>query len=165
MPLAVPRAMLPGGGRLQFPTPEAATRAPAVAWSWLGPQSELLRGTGWPADDAENRARVWENSLSELSQCRRWSQASLLATFLPARKKKKGETNEEQAGSNINWKQALRVYLGCHHWLWCDLSLPAPIFPICQCTSSHVFLTERLSETILFCSQKSALNILGKDSL
>lgn len=52
----------------------------------------------------------------------------------------KTEAKEEQVGSGINWKQALRVYFGCYHWLWCDLSFPVLlIFPICQCTSSMPF--------------------------
>lgn len=39
--LAAPLGMWPGRGRLRFPTLEAATRAPAVASSWLGPWWEL----------------------------------------------------------------------------------------------------------------------------
>lgn len=69
--------VLPGRGRLWFPTLEAATRAPALGSSWLGP------GESWPADDGENRARVWENSVSELSQVQEM-RSGLLTGHIPS---------------------------------------------------------------------------------
>lgn len=42
--LAVLLGMLPATGRLQFPTLEAATRAPAVASSWLAPLVKAVPG-------------------------------------------------------------------------------------------------------------------------
>lgn len=44
--LTVSLGILLGRGRLQFPTLEAATRAPVAAPSWPGPWLELLHGTG-----------------------------------------------------------------------------------------------------------------------
>lgn len=85
--LAIPLGMLPGRGRLQFPTPEAATRAPVVTSSWLGPGQSCSRVQAWPADDAENRARVWENSVSELSQVQEM-RSSLLAGHIPSCQRK-----------------------------------------------------------------------------
>lgn len=67
--LAAPLGLLqPGRGRLQFPRLEAATRAPASPPRGLALGQGSSRAQTWPADDTENRARVWENSLSESSQ-------------------------------------------------------------------------------------------------
>lgn len=73
LPLSVTRAaplglLQPGRGRLRFPRLEAATRASALPPLGLALGQSSSRVQTWPADDTENRARVWENSLSESSQ-------------------------------------------------------------------------------------------------
>lgn len=52
----------------------------------------------WPADDSENRARVWESRVSESSMGE--EDSASLATSLAAAGET--ETNEEQAGSSMN---------------------------------------------------------------
>lgn len=95
--LAVSVGMLLGRAWHQFPTLEAATRAPAAASSWLGPWLELLHGMACPADVSENRAGVWENSVRVKPV---WEMRSnlMLAISLPVI-----ETNEEPAESSMNW--------------------------------------------------------------
>lgn len=161
--LAIPLGTSPGRCRLQLPTPEAH-KGTCGGLRRACPWSELLLGAELASWWRRRQGRrVGEQRVSQAKN-RRWGQASSLATSLPAREKR--ETNGEQTGSIRNWNQALRVYLGCCHWLCYDLPLPVlPIFPVCQCTSSRAFLIGRSRWDDLILYPQNAASVLGKDSL
>lgn len=84
-----------GFGSQHWRQPQGHLRSPPLG---------LAPGESWPADDGENRARVWENSVSELSQVQEM-RSSLFTGCIPFCQSR--ETNEEQVGSSINWQTKL----------------------------------------------------------
>lgn len=61
--LAIPLGTSPGRGRLQLPTPEAPQGHLRWPPQGLAPGPSCSRVQSWPADDAEDRAGGWENSV------------------------------------------------------------------------------------------------------